>query len=416
MCPEPAELRSIGDLTESISTPKSKSNTLIPKNQLAAILTKGSFTREEWNHLLHLFNLMNISVFSSSHFSPSSYPQTMSKSLIQEDKPGEDERVVAKPKPARNPVSKTVNWSPAVLSSSTSQSSGKRTAESSSFDSVGTVKPVAISSFSSEATRCKSELQHRDSCCENDKEFHWYKFHHNLDSSPSNVEYVQKAHSHVRRKLSRPQNDKVQINLNAMTWGIYLSATRKAAVHLGKDREEKLRTTKITDVDKIKPRLLGYNVMGEKYFVERQSCQAIDSKRKRFSDSVLCLGGRIAEYPQSVVSWKDRIDWFMQSPQYREDTIDGEPVVFEWKHFPRAHHAEAAPGGPRHDGNIAFSPKDSKVESSSRRCTTTSIRDKKSCIRRKVSSRTLVIPRTWISRTMVPYAPSQTNWFEEQSS
>ena len=39
-------------LIESIWTPKSKSNTLTTKNQLADILTKGNFTRDEWNHLL----------------------------------------------------------------------------------------------------------------------------------------------------------------------------------------------------------------------------------------------------------------------------------------------------------------------------------------------------------------------------
>ena len=39
------------------------------KNQLADMLTKGSFTRDEWNHLLRLFNIVNFSMFSCSHFS-----------------------------------------------------------------------------------------------------------------------------------------------------------------------------------------------------------------------------------------------------------------------------------------------------------------------------------------------------------
>ena len=51
-----------------------------------------------------------------------------------------------------------------------------------------------------------------------------------------------------------------------------------------------------------------------------------------FSDLVLCLGGRIADYPQSVQSWKNRIEWFTQTPRHRElDNINGEPVVFERK-------------------------------------------------------------------------------------
>ena len=51
MFPEPTELLLIGCLIESIWTPKSKSNTLTPKNQLADILTKGSLSKNEWNHL-----------------------------------------------------------------------------------------------------------------------------------------------------------------------------------------------------------------------------------------------------------------------------------------------------------------------------------------------------------------------------
>ena len=43
-------------------TQKSKSSIVNTKNQLADILTKGSFSREEWNHLLCLFRKMNFSM------------------------------------------------------------------------------------------------------------------------------------------------------------------------------------------------------------------------------------------------------------------------------------------------------------------------------------------------------------------
>ena len=67
-----------------------------------------------------------------------------------------------------------------------------------------------------------------------------------------------------------------------------------------------------------------------------------------FSDSVLCLGGRVAEYPQSVQSCKNRIELFSQNPQYRGlDNISGEQVVFEWEIFLRTHHAEVTPGSPK---------------------------------------------------------------------
>ena len=39
------------------------------KNQLADILTKGVFSRDERNHLLRLFNIMSFSLYCCSHFS-----------------------------------------------------------------------------------------------------------------------------------------------------------------------------------------------------------------------------------------------------------------------------------------------------------------------------------------------------------
>ena len=67
--------------------PKIQIKYIDTKNQLADILTKGNFTRDEWNILLHL---CNISIFSSA-----SCPETMSKRMQQGT--GE-ERLVAKSK------------------------------------------------------------------------------------------------------------------------------------------------------------------------------------------------------------------------------------------------------------------------------------------------------------------------------
>ena len=38
------------------------------QNQLADILTKGSFTRDEWHNLMHLFNIMNETHFPEATF------------------------------------------------------------------------------------------------------------------------------------------------------------------------------------------------------------------------------------------------------------------------------------------------------------------------------------------------------------
>ena len=76
------------------------------KNQLADILTKGNFTRDEWNHLLNLFNI-------SSHVSSTACTAAMAKRAQQES--GE-ERVTAKPRPMMNLTARM----PSVVSSSTS--------------------------------------------------------------------------------------------------------------------------------------------------------------------------------------------------------------------------------------------------------------------------------------------------------
>ena len=64
-------------------------------NQPADILTMGNFTRDEWNHLLCLFNI--------SHFSSTDCSEVMSK---RTQKDAGEERVSAKSKPMMNLVSR----------------------------------------------------------------------------------------------------------------------------------------------------------------------------------------------------------------------------------------------------------------------------------------------------------------------
>ena len=67
------------------------------KHQLADILTKGNFTRDEWNNLLHLFKISHYSTLCcSQNFSSTSCPKTMAKRMQEQE--GED-RIVAKSKP-----------------------------------------------------------------------------------------------------------------------------------------------------------------------------------------------------------------------------------------------------------------------------------------------------------------------------
>ena len=91
--------------------PKIQIKCIDTKNKLADILTKGNFTRDEWNYMLSLFNI--------SHFSSTVCPGTMAKRLQQDS--GE-ERFTAKSRPMMSLLARV----PSNVSSSTSISPGKR--------------------------------------------------------------------------------------------------------------------------------------------------------------------------------------------------------------------------------------------------------------------------------------------------
>ena len=90
--------------------PKIQIKYIDTKNQLADILTKGNFIREEWNHLLTLFNI--------SHFSSTACIAAMAKRVQQESGEG---RVTAKSRPMMNLTART----PSFVSSSASSNPGR---------------------------------------------------------------------------------------------------------------------------------------------------------------------------------------------------------------------------------------------------------------------------------------------------
>ena len=90
--------------------PKIQIKYIDTKNQLAYTLTKGNFTRDEWNHLLTLFNI--------SHFSFTVCFAAMAKRAQQDSGEG---RVTAKSRPMMNLTAKT----PSFVFSSASANPGR---------------------------------------------------------------------------------------------------------------------------------------------------------------------------------------------------------------------------------------------------------------------------------------------------
>ena len=89
--------------------PKIQIRYIDTKHQLADILTKGNFTRDEWYNLLHLFNISHFSsLCCAQNFSLTSCTKTMAKTM-QEQK--EEDRIVAKSKPTAMNLTSTVSTS-----------------------------------------------------------------------------------------------------------------------------------------------------------------------------------------------------------------------------------------------------------------------------------------------------------------
>ena len=80
--------------------PKIQIKNVDTENQLADVLAKGNFTRDEWNHLLCLFNICN--------FSPTDCSEVM---WTRTQKDSGEERVTAKSKPMMNLVSRNMKLS-----------------------------------------------------------------------------------------------------------------------------------------------------------------------------------------------------------------------------------------------------------------------------------------------------------------
>ena len=97
--------------------PKIQIKYIDTKNQLADMLTKGNFTRDEWKHLLCLFN------------TTAECSEVMSK---RTQKDSGEERVTAKSKPMMNLVSRCSERTPVALSSTVSESPTRKSNSSKS--------------------------------------------------------------------------------------------------------------------------------------------------------------------------------------------------------------------------------------------------------------------------------------------
>ena len=110
------------------------------------------------------------------------------------------------------------------------------------------------------------------------------------------------------------------LDTNSLIWGVFMSATLDAAVHLGKDYLENLHSMKIRHERKdtctchrsssqIKQRFkeyqdwLAHTPWAKDNFLSDKAIQLSTAKVYEFSDAVLCLG-KMNPHPESIDAWK----------------------------------------------------------------------------------------------------------------
>ena len=75
--------------------------------------------------------------------------------------------------------------------------------------------------------------------------------HHNLKFN--NRRYLERVFSNVQKKMNRPEDDQMlDLEINVLTCGSFMSATLKATIHLGLDHNANLFTYKNTDFEELK--------------------------------------------------------------------------------------------------------------------------------------------------------------------
>ena len=263
----------IGCSIELILTPKIQIKYMDTKNQLADILTKGNFTRDEWNHLLTLFNI--------SHFSSTSCIAAMAKRARQESGEG---RVTAKSRPMMNLTARTPSfvflqllqtrggascghhepeqpvlddragkpietsrsnysqdygpsWSSQVWKSGYEEHDRSGKPEQNSWDSLGKVDPHRgehLLGRTAHSARNEETIHERTERPDSENVQGKANFEKFIVGSDT-TEFVNKVRNQVRIRQKRMSDDAEDCTEHSIVWGMFMATTLHAVTFMGKN-------------------------------------------------------------------------------------------------------------------------------------------------------------------------------------
>ena len=372
--------------------PKIQIKYIDTKNQLADILTKGSFTRDEWNHLLTLFNI--------SHFSSTACVAAMAKRAQQNSGEG---RVTAKSRPMMNLTART----PSIVSSSASTNPGgtsyrhhepeqpvlddsagrlaakprsnysqeygssqssqvwkrgngehDRSGRPESWDSLEKVDPFRgehLLGRTAHSARNEETIHERTGRPDSENVQGKANFEKLIMGSDT-TEFVNKVKNQVRIRQKRMSNNVAEdCTEHSIIWRMFMATTLNAATFMGKNYStmrnvvqngEKITLKQMFDVtattinnyeevyclDKIEYQRNTWtqlSLINDPVVIGLQS-----TKVYVFSDSVLCLG-KVLQHPECNEAWKSRVAGVRAEKNYRDfEIVSGESAEFEWNIFP----------------------------------------------------------------------------------
>ena len=372
--------------------PKIQIKYIDTKKQLADILTKGNFTRDEWNHLLTLFNI--------SHFSSTSYIEAMAKRAQQDSGEG---RVTAKSRPMMNLTARTpsfvssfssanpgrtshgyqdpdkpvlddragqpvetsrsnysqdygLSWSSQVWKGGDGEHDRPGQPDKNSWDSLVKVDPHRgehLLGSTAHSARNEETIHDRTGKPASENVQGKANFEKFIVGSET-TEFVNQVRDQVRIRQKRMSSIAENCTEHSIIWGMFMATTLNAATFMGKNfstiqsvvkNHESLTLKQMFDItaqtihneDEIycldvvyqKNSWTQLSLINDPVIISLQS-----TKVYVFSDSVLCLG-KVLQHPECNEAWKNRVAGVRAERNYRDfEDVKGESTEFEWNIFP----------------------------------------------------------------------------------
>ena len=220
------------------------------------MLTKGGFTRDEWKNLLCLFDIIDFSLFCYIHFLSNRKQSTMSK-RAQESKTGE-EPAVAKPRPM-SLVPRNLLCAKQTSSRDSGASCGQGVKSWIRIlfqEALGDLRETGARTQQSilksgKKMKIRFEAQKKPARSIENQHTRTRLDDHSLQVS--GIVFIEEVFKPLGQKLNRSENDKMlHLKTYVLLWGLFMSTTMKASVHLGPNYNENLVENRNTNFEELK--------------------------------------------------------------------------------------------------------------------------------------------------------------------